>query len=345
MVVILGNSGEEEDEEEVVKNSKSYYTQSRVILLLFLLYVCAIFLRILSYHHGHICATLALILAVLSFWHRSLSSTLEFLFISIMYILKVQLTFPIFQVLKMVISFLFFLLEFPLHTPKASRLRYLLGLKSYLWQSCHSAIAIDDDIYHYSFGNSNANTQDRSFNLVPKTSPSIWLRKAMFAPCVGLAVLHEKQQLMQKLQACGKCHDWAVVSLYLLSYNKFLTYSVLTPLRWTTWIIFGFNILTICIYTSHYDYIVVDCMYLLCTIVDVLNLTEERLTASNKEQNRGSWWDHSKLVALGLLSWMFCQAQWNLANWGFIFFVGTSTCLCVLVHLILENSSSVRHDQ
>jgi len=326
-------------------NSESYHTQIRVVLLLFLIYVCAMFLRVLpSYHHGHICASLALILAVLSFWQKSLSSALEFLFISIMYILKAQLTFPIFQVLKMLVSFLFFMWEFPLHTPRASRLRYLLGLKSYLWQSCHSAIAIDDDIYHYSFENSNANTQDRSFNLVPKTAPSDWLRKAMFAPCVGLAVQHEKKQLMQKLQACGKCHDWAVVSLYLLSYNKFLTYSVLTHLRWTTWIIFGFNILTICIREpSHYDYIVVDCMHLLCTIVDVLNLREERLTASNKEQNRGSWWDHSKLVALGLLSWMFCQAQWNLANWGFIFFVGTSTCLCILVHLILENSSSVRH--
>jgi len=159
----------DEVEEEVLRNRESYQTQIRVILLLFLIYACTVFLRVLSYHHGHICASLALILAVLSFWHRSFSSALEFLFISIMYILKVQLTFPIFQVLKMVISFLFFLLEFPLRTPKASRLRYLLGLKSYLWQSCHSAIAIDNDVYHYSFGNSYANTQDRSFNLVPKT--------------------------------------------------------------------------------------------------------------------------------------------------------------------------------
>ena len=62
------------------------------------------------------------------------------------------------------------------------------------------------------------NTQDRSFNLVPKTAPSIWLRT-----CVGLTVLDGIRQLRQKLQACGKCHDWAVVSLYLLSYNKFLT--------------------------------------------------------------------------------------------------------------------------
>ena len=309
-----------------------------------------VFLRVLSYHHGHICASLALILAVLSFWHRSFSSALEFLFISIMYILKARLTFPIFQVLKMVVSFLFFMWELPLRAPGARRLRYLIGLKSYLWQSCHSAIAIDDDIYHYSFGNSNANTQDRSFNLVPKTAPSIWLRKAMFAPCVGLAVLHEKKQLMQKLQACGKCHDWAIVSLlYLLSYNKFLTYAVLTPLRWTTWATFGISIFIMVLQDpSTYNpnlYLIVDSMHLLCIIVDVLNLSEERLTASNKEQNRGSLWDNSKLVALGLLSWIYYQAQWNLANWDFIFFVGTSTCLCVLVHLILENSSSVRHDQ
>jgi hypothetical protein len=61
-----------------------------------------------------------------------------------------------------------------------------------------------------------------------------------------------------------------------------------------------------------------DAIHLSCTIVDVLNLSEERLTPSNKEQNRGAWWDNSsKLVALGLLSWMFFQAQWESGKLGF----------------------------
>ena len=62
-----------------------------------------------------------------------------------------------------------------------------------------------------------------------------------------------------------------------------------------------------------------DAIHLSCTIVDVLNLSEERLTPSNKEQNRGSWWDNSsKLVALGLLSWIFFQAQWESGKLGFL---------------------------
>eukprot|EP01036_Dinobryon_divergens_P022521 gene22521-30783_t len=55
-------------------------------------------------------------------------------------------------------------------------------------------------------------------------------------------------------------------------------------------------------------YVLVDSIHLVCTIVDVLNLSEEKMTA----QNRGSWWDNSKLAALGLLSWIFYQTQWNL---------------------------------
>jgi hypothetical protein len=119
------------------------------------------------------------------------------------------------------------------------------------------------------------NTQDRSFNLVPKTAPSIWLRT-----CVGLTVLDGKRQLMQKL------HDWAVVSLYLLSYNKFLTYSVLTPLRRTTWTTFGINIFIMVLQepsTYNPNLFLMDAIHLSCTIVDVLNLSEERLTPSNKE--------------------------------------------------------------
>eukprot|EP01035_Chromulina_nebulosa_P009492 gene9492-12820_t len=150
------------------------------------------------------------------------------------------------------VSFLFFTFEFLLHTLVASRLRYLLGLGS--------AIAtIDDD------GNSNANTQDRSFNLVPKIAPSVWIRKAMFAPCIGFAVLHEEKQLMQKLQACGECHDWAVVSLYILSYNNIFIMVLQEPSTYNP------NL-----------YVLVDSIHLVCTIVDVLNLSEEKMTAQNR---------------------------------------------------------------
>ena len=79
---------------------------------------------------------------------------------------------------------------------------------------------------------------------------------------------------MQKLQACGKCHDWAVVSLYLLSYNKFLIYSVLTPLRWSTWwTTFGINIFVMVLqepstYNLMNFFLIVDAIHLSRTIVE-----------------------------------------------------------------------------
>mmetsp|Transcript_11108 Transcript_11108/g.15320 ORF Transcript_11108/g.15320 Transcript_11108/m.15320 type:complete len:87 (+) Transcript_11108:403-663(+) len=60
--------------------------------------------------------------------------------------MKAKLTFPIFQALKMVVSFLFFSLELWLDTTTVAGNRHKLRwLKNY---PCHSAIAIDDDIYH-----------------------------------------------------------------------------------------------------------------------------------------------------------------------------------------------------
>jgi hypothetical protein len=333
-----------EDEEGVVI-SESSQTQIRVILVFFILYLCGIALQILAYHHGHICASMALILAVRSYWHGSGKSALEFLFVSILYIIRAKLTFPIFQVIKMTVWFLFYIWEFPVQSAGANKLRFMIGLKGKLWLSRHSAITIGDDVYHFSFGYSNANTSITSFNSLHKTHMYFnWFQKFMFAPCVGLEVGNEKKQITQKLRnACGKCPDWGVVSLYFLSSNKFLTYSVLTPLRWRTWIFLGITLLLLVLQERPNDrpdhYLMIDFFHLLLTLVDTLNLDEESLTASDEEHDRGSKWGISKLVALRLLSWLFCQAQWNLANWGYAVFVGASSLLCVLVHLMLDHDS------
>lgn len=82
---------------------------------------------------GHISAILALVLSVATFWQgsKNFSSTLEFGFVAILYFVGVELMFPVFQVMKMVVSFIFFIWEeVRLHdTENATRLRYLIGLK------------------------------------------------------------------------------------------------------------------------------------------------------------------------------------------------------------------------
>jgi hypothetical protein len=97
------------------------------------------------------------------------------------------------------------------------------------------AVAVGENVYHY--------TNNAGFINVlkdPMIAPWLLLKKASFAPHVGFAVIENKNQIIRKLEIYGKkCHDWAVVTLYLLSYSKFLTYAILTSVRWTTWIIAG----------------------------------------------------------------------------------------------------------
>ena len=175
----------------------------------------------------------------------------------------------------------------------------------------------------------------------------------MFAPCVGLAVKYRVEQVMQKLEACGKCHDWAVVSLYLLSFDKFLTYSVFFPLRWTTWITLAFSIgISVFQVPSIYKlYIITDSFHLLLTLVDVLNFSVERLdmneaaSSSVLNRNRGYWRDIGKLFALGLLCYTSVTVfKFDLARMGYPLLVGSSSILCFFVHLILTKTARTKLD-
>ena len=340
---------------EIVTKDQSYKHEMQTVSVFLCIYFILLALKIISYHHGHISAILALVLSVASYWQggKNFSSTLEFGFVAILYFFGVELTFPVFQVMKMVVSFLFFIWEVRLHdSENTSRLRYIIGLKRFPWQSCHAAIAIDNEVYHYAFENGHANTQESSWDLVPqKVSNSEWIGRAMFAPCVGWAVKYQEEQVMQKLEACGKCHDWAVVSLYLLSYDKFLTYSVLTPLRWTTWITLAVSIgISVFQVPSIYKlYIITDSLHLLLTLVDVLNLSEERLdmndaASSVLNRNRGYWRDIGKLFALGLLCYAATVFKFDLARMGFPLLVGSSSILCFFVHLILTKTARTKLD-
>jgi hypothetical protein len=126
----------------------------------------------------HVCAFLAIFLADLSFWHGRSASTVEFIFVSGAYLVGSKLTFPVFQSLKMALSFVIFAFELREHARLAPTLRHLIGLK---FPSCHSsAVAVGEDVHHYSRGDVAANSQDRS-------------KQAMFAPCIGLSVLNRSK--------------------------------------------------------------------------------------------------------------------------------------------------------
>eukprot|EP01038_Epipyxis_sp_PR26KG_P017473 gene17473-24182_t len=294
-------------------------------------YICIWFGKTSTTFVGHICSIILIGLAYFSFVQHSYQSAVELFIFATLYIYGSNLTFPIFQTLKMIISFFFFSFEVSYYSKKIT-LRYLLSKKYYPWHTCHSMISVGDKVYHYSFPVGNANTTDRSTSLTSNKGEYGWIERAMFAPCVGMAVILEEEKILQKLQACGKCHDWAVISLYLLSCNKFLTYAVLTPLRWTTWLTLGLGIICNVGYMAH----------LFITALDMVNLTEERLVSSSDAVrryliHRSSMWEYFKFSLLLLVCCVFCFSEFDIVWMGYFCFVFVSTMMCVLVDLILRS--------
>lgn len=308
--------------------------------------VCIWFGKTSTTSVGHICSIILIGLSYITFVQHSYQSAVELFIIATLYTYGSNLTFPIFQTLKMVISFFLFSFEVSY---------YLLSKKYYALHTCHSMISVGDKGYHYSFPVDNANT-DRSTSLSKKDK-----YRAMFAPCVGMTVIREEEKILQKLQACGKCHDWAVISLYLLSYNKFLTYAVLIPFRWTTWLtlglgltLLGINYSVLC--KTELDatiifkelYAILDMSHLLITAIDMLNLTEERLVSSSDAVRRdlirrSSMWEYFKFSLLLLVCCVFCFSECDIVWMGYFCFVLVSTLMSVLVDLILRSASEKSH--
>lgn len=124
------------------------------------------------------------------------------------------------------------------------------------------------------------------------------------------------------------------------------TYSVISPLRWATWITLAASIeFFIFQVPSIYKlYLITDSFHLLLTLVDVLNLSEERLDMNDAafsvlHQNRGYWRDVGKLFELGLLCYTFF-----VFDLGFPLLVGSSSILYFFAHLILTKTTRTRLD-
>lgn len=189
-----------------------------------------------------VCIYLCSTLAVFTYWKEyKLSTPFEYIVIAFCYFYQIPITFPVFSCLKMIVSLVVCIFEIGCHpSDNVVELKYLIR---HPWKSCHAYISVGNNVYYHSsfMEGQTANSRDQSYNLSPsdlnENSATRILTKSFFAPCVGLGILTTREKILEKLYLCGKCHDWAVVALYLLSTQKYLTYSVLCAYRWTSWII------------------------------------------------------------------------------------------------------------
>lgn len=313
-------------------DDESDHIQWEVFLLIFWILLFFVSVRFLVYSQNvklvsAVCIYLCSTLTIFTFWKEyKLSTPIEYIFVAFCYFYRLPITFPMFSCLKMIVSLVFCIYEIVCcHSDNTIELKYLIR---YPWRSCHAYISVGNNVYHSSFpAGQAATTMDRSYNLSPsdlnEKSAARILAKSVFAPCVGLGILTSKETILEKLYLCGKCHDWAVVALYLLSTQKYLTYSALFAYRWTSWIILVITVVTYFLFSDSYfdskplptniDALIAipDVLLLLVTLFDVTNFKKERLSdnrefVGTKYPHRGRIFDTLKLSVLGCLLLGFC---------------------------------------
>ena len=134
--------------------------------------------------------------------------------------------------------------------------------------------------------------------------------KMYYSPCVVFVIpKFESTNLKQRLELCGKCQDWAVSAVYVLSCHKFLSYSVVAHVRWLSWV--GCGMLCTFVYGDRGNNIsnglvLSDCILQLITLVDVENLKKHFKFDDGKafsHLQRASYHDTLKLVVLCASIW------------------------------------------
>lgn len=286
-----------------------------------------------------VCIYLCLTLTVSTYWKDyNLSTPIEYIGVAVCYFYHIPITFPMFSCFKMIVSLIICIVEIGCcPSDDVVQLKYLIR---HPWKSCHAYISAGNDVYYSSFIEGH------------ESKATSILTKSFFAPCVGLGILTTREKILEKLYLCGKCHDWAVVALHLLSTQKYLTYSILCAYRWTSWIILVVALGTFGL-DKYFDnnnlptevHILIslpDVLLLLVTLFDVTNFRKERLD-DNRTQggveylHRGSLFDGSKLLALFFLLFAFCTRvndPHHVAKFGYIIYFLSSVVASVTAHFL-----------
>ena len=192
----------------------------------------------------NVLAIFVLPLGIASFLRNyQMFNSFEHFLLLILFLLQENISFSIFQMLKVVVSFLFFLIEMYVSKQEFKSLhplRYLIGDYKNL---CHANVGIGEVTYDYRTIDGEAlDSADRTYNLQPnkgKQPTSVLAAKMFWSPCVGFSMEYTETTLMKKLDSCGKCHEWPAVAIYLLSTHKFLSYSSLAYVRCMNWACLG----------------------------------------------------------------------------------------------------------
>jgi hypothetical protein len=167
---------------------------------------------------------------------RSTTTKIELFLLLILQCWDPKCTFLLYTLAKFIQSLLVFFFRYVMGTYKNGELvYYLLGFRE---DPVHAGFLYRNVFYHYTLARRGFRNQkgDRLTNLVPDHSENVPTAKWK-QPVAYDAGSFEDSELEQLLASSGKCHNWALVTLYQISSDKFFTYGLLAILRWETWIL------------------------------------------------------------------------------------------------------------
>ena len=192
----------------------------------------------------------------------------------------------------------------------------------------HAGISYGDDFYHYAFPRVRAKDEDldRSWKLEARKGLK---RHEGFKYRVNVDCGFDfpgvpDEDIKKTLQLCGRCHNWALITLCELSADKFLSISMLSFLRWDVWIllalvIFSFpvNIFVLAAIGMDFTGFLVEIAFLGLAIYDILNMSRERLAYNRRraqEELRATWRSVLKFIAFAIVwpAYVFYVKMYNI---------------------------------
>jgi Ca2+/Na+ antiporter len=165
---------------------------------------------------------------------RSWYTMLEVSTVIVLLVYSGKMFFLVYYCSKMLTSLIYFLfkISFLNHYKNEKRLYFKLGFSSGWF---HAGVLVNERFYHYAFAEKGDETDNISKHLSPQDMTNI--PNCLINLFSGWHIKVLDKEIKRILAACGKCHNYAVMLIYHLSYDKFLSYSLLTIFRWEMWIL------------------------------------------------------------------------------------------------------------
>lgn len=185
-----------------------------------------------------------------------------------------RVSFCGYYLVKLVTSVAFFLVRRNGHHPK---LQYVMGFES---DKAHAGIVVGDKFFHFAHPRGRQKDVDSVTKLEARRDDVKVAKTATLQANCGYAVSPQiaDNEILQLLRTCGKCHNWALITIYEISAHKFLSLTILSPFRWDVWILlFAIAVSSLADFSLAGADAMADWGFMGIAIYDSFNMNKERL--------------------------------------------------------------------